>query len=87
MVRLTLRCFRNKTCFQAVDTNCFPGGSDGKESAYNGGDSGLIPGLGRCPGEGNAAPSEITGESIKQYSRQTPVFLWGEMMENIRVDS
>ena len=33
------------------------------------------------------APSEITGESIKQYSRQTPVFLGGEMLENIRVDS
>ena len=33
------------------------------------------------------APSEITGESIKQYSRQTPVFFGGEMLENIRVDS
>ena len=31
----------------------FPGGSDGKESARNAGDSGLIPGLGRFPGEGN----------------------------------
>ena len=31
----------------------FPGGSDGKESAYNTGDLGLIPGLGRSPGEGN----------------------------------
>ena len=30
----------------------FPGGSDGKESAYNTGDLGLIPGLGRSPGEG-----------------------------------
>ena len=29
----------------------FPGGSDGKESAYNGGNSGLIPGSGRSPGE------------------------------------
>ena len=28
----------------------FPGGSDDKESAYNMGDSGLIPGLGRSPG-------------------------------------
>ena len=27
----------------------FPGGSDGKESAYNAGDLGLIPGSGRCP--------------------------------------
>ena len=33
------------------------------------------------------APSEIRGESTKQYSRQTPVFLMGEMLENIRVDS
>ena len=29
------------------------GGSDGKASAYNAGDPGLIPGLGRSPGEGN----------------------------------
>ena len=31
----------------------FPGGSDGKESACNAGDQGLIPGSGRSPGEGN----------------------------------
>ena len=32
----------------------FPGGgSDGKESAYNVGDSGSVPGLGRSPGDGN----------------------------------
>ena len=31
----------------------FPGGSVGKESACNAGDLGLIPGLGRSPGEGN----------------------------------
>jgi len=31
----------------------FLGGSDGKESACNVGDSGLIPGSGRSPGEGN----------------------------------
>ena len=30
----------------------FPGGSAGKESACNAGDLGLIPGLGRSPGEG-----------------------------------
>ena len=32
----------------------FPGGSDGKASAYNAGDPGLIPGLGRSPREGNS---------------------------------
>ena len=34
----------------------FPGGSDGKVFAYNAGDLGLIPGLGRSPGEGNGNP-------------------------------
>ena len=31
----------------------FPGGLDGKESTCSVGDRGLIPGLGRSPGEGN----------------------------------
>ena len=31
----------------------FPGDSDGKESAYNAGDLGSIPELGRSCGEGN----------------------------------
>ena len=31
----------------------FPGGPGGKESACNEGDPGLMPGLGRSPGEGN----------------------------------
>ena len=31
----------------------FPGGSDGKESACNSRDPGLIPGSGRSPGEEN----------------------------------
>ena len=34
----------------------FPGGSDGKASAYNVGDLGSVPGLGRSPGEGNGNP-------------------------------
>ena len=34
----------------------FPGGSDGKASAYIVGDLGLIPGLGRSLGEGNGNP-------------------------------
>ena len=39
--------FRNK-----VASKPFPGGSDGKISAYNAGDPGSIFGLGRSPGEG-----------------------------------
>ena len=34
----------------------FPGSSDGKVSAYNAGDLGSIPELGRSPGEGNGNP-------------------------------
>ena len=34
----------------------FPGGSTGKESTYNAGDLGVIPGLERSPGEGNNYP-------------------------------
>ena len=39
----------------------FPGGSDGKESACNVGDLGLIPGLGRSPGEGHGNPLQYSG--------------------------
>ena len=34
------------------------GGSDGKASAYNAGDPGLIPGLGRSSREGNGNPPQ-----------------------------
>ena len=39
----------------------FPSGSDGKESACNVGDLGLIPGLGRSPGERNSYPLQYSG--------------------------
>ena len=38
----------------------FPGGSDGKESACNAEDPGLIPGLARFPGEGNGYPLQYS---------------------------
>ena len=38
----------------------FPGGSDAKESACNVGDLGLVPGLGRAPGEGNGNPLQYS---------------------------
>ena len=38
----------------------FPDGSDGKESAYNAGDLGSIPGLGRSPGEENGNPLQYS---------------------------
>ena len=38
-----------------------PGGSAGKKYACNVGDLGLIPGLGRSPGEGNSYPLQYCG--------------------------
>ena len=38
----------------------FPCTSVGKESAYNSGDPGLIPGLGRSPREGNGNPFQYS---------------------------
>ena len=38
----------------------FPGGSDGKASAYNPGDPGSVPGLGRTLGEGNGNPLQYS---------------------------
>ena len=40
--------------------------SDGKASVYNAGDPGLIPGLGRSPGEGNGNP-------LQDYCLENPM--------------
>ena len=46
----------------------FPGGSVGKESTCNAGDLGLIPGLGKFPGEGKGYPLQYSGlESSVDY--------------------
>ena len=39
----------------------FPRGSADKESTHNAGDLGLIPGLGRSPGEGNGYLLQYSG--------------------------
>ena len=38
----------------------FPGGSDGKESAFSAGDQGSISGSERCPEEGNGYPFQYS---------------------------
>ena len=54
---------------------CFPGGSEVKASAWNAGDPGSIPGLGRYPGEGKWQPTPVLlpgeshgGRSLVGYS-------------------
>ena len=51
----------------------FPGGSNGKESACNARDLGLIHGLGRSFGEGNGYPLQYSGpENSVDYTT-----VWG----------
>ena len=55
---------------KAMAMRGFPGGSDGKESAYNAGDLGSNPGLGRSPGEKKwqLIPVFLPGKSHGQRS-------------------
>ena len=48
----------------------FPGGSVVKSPSANVGDTGLIPGSGRSPGEGSGNPSSILAWKIPQTERQ-----------------
>ena len=51
----------------------FPGGSDGKESACNAGDPGLISGSGRFPGEGIGYPLPYSWASpVAQLVKNPP---------------
>ena len=46
--------------FTSLNSQYFPGSSDSKASAYNVGDPGSIPGLGRSSGEGNGNPLQYS---------------------------
>ena len=50
--------------FVPLKCNGFPSSSDGKESACNAGDLGLILGLGRSPGEGIGYPLQFSWTSV-----------------------
>ena len=53
---LSFQLCSNVATFANSAKPSFTGGSDGKESACHAGDPGVIPGLGRSPGEGNGYP-------------------------------
>ena len=48
------------TGLELIERLGFPGGSDGKVSAYNARDLGLIPGSGKPPGKGNDSPLQYS---------------------------
>ena len=53
----------------------FPGGSAGKQSACNAGDPGLIPGLGRSPGEGIGYPLQYSWASLVAQVIKNPLVI------------
>ena len=55
----------------------FPGGSDGEESACNAGDLGLIPLLGRSPGEGNGYPLQYSCHKSHRQKSLMSYSPWG----------
>ena len=54
----------------------FPGSSAGKESAYNAGDSGLIPWLGGSAGEGIGYPLQYSWASHVAQLVKNPPAMW-----------
>ena len=57
----TQKCYPKIFGFDFLRMMDFPGSSVGKESTYNAGDPGLIPGSGRSPGEGKVYPLQYPG--------------------------
>ena len=53
----------------------FPDSSAGKDSAFNAGDSGLIPGLGRSPGEGIGYPLQYYWASLVTQTVMNPLII------------
>ena len=65
----------------------FPGGSDSKESACSAGDLGLIPGMGRSPGEGIGNPlqfswARLVAQMVKNQSAMRETWVQSLGWEN-----
>ena len=73
------------------ESPAFLGGSDGKESACNAGELGLIPGSGRSPGGGNRYPLQYScpENSMDRGARQATVYgvakSWTRTTEHTRI--
>ena len=67
---------RSDICWDGKEQG-FPRGSAGKESTWNAGDPGSIPGLGRSPGEGHGNPLSIPAWRIP----------WTEELRSIELDT
>ena len=67
-------------CFQCRG---FPGSSASKESTYKSGDSGVIPGLERSPGEGISYPLQFSWASlVAQFIKNLPA-VWETWVQSL----
>ena len=77
-----------KKIWNAHTTECFPGSSNGKESACNAGDLGSIPGLGRSPGGGHGNPLQYSCLENPPLTEEPGYSPWGfkelDMTEQLR---
>ena len=75
MLPLVTVFFLNIDFFLIIVYLGFPGGSVVKNPPASAGDAGLIPGSGRCPGEGNGNPLQYSclGNPIDRGAWQTTV--------------
>ena len=66
----SIHCRRELLPCYFISPYSLPSGSAGKESVWSSGDQGLIPGLGRFPGEGKQQPTPVffPGKSYGQRS-------------------
>ena len=61
----------------------FPGSSVGKESTYNAGDPGLIPGSGRSSGEGIGYPLQHSWASLVAQLVKNPPAMWETWVQSL----
>ena len=66
-----------------IRKNGFPDSSVGKESTYNAGDPGSIPGWGGSPGEGVGYPLQCSWGSLVAQLVQNPPATWETWVQSL----
>ena len=74
---MTSSVYMYQICLPVMTLLAFPRGSDSKESAYNVGDLGSIPGLGRFPWKRawQSTPVSLPRESLWTEEPAGPLFM------------
>ena len=68
---------------RAIRAGGFPDSSVGKESTYNAGEPGLIPGSGRATGEGIGYPLQYSWASLVAQLVKEPPAMWETWVQSL----